>query len=824
VKPIPFLISSIAAALFVPIVVAQPTLGRVGASDTTETRIAFGGSDVTSALEEIAGARQRFVMAEFRGDTLGMAESGGRREAALLVLEAGAGSPEVIRELPWPVRTEWLRVALQERRDDWSRALLLALEGTPPPPGSPSRGPAALAIGLAALRLVELDPEDDSAFLDTQPPVPLFETARQAFLTAAKESFVLQDEAFYRLWDLAEGEGDSVEALAWADSLVMLYPRSLRTPQVCLTLARAALVAGDPSRAVDEARKAIPTRDSAELRWLLARAFQELGFTRQSAHELRRLIAAYGSNPLAVRAWLELLALGETAENLKVSAVEEIRMTKSMLGNPQSDALGRILDFASNDRFSSAVRHEAALTLCRFFYSSRRYGEAEPLLRELLESEIPETMREEAELILARSYRNTGRLGPMEDHYRSVMERGGPEAPRATWELGREFESGAMWSEAERVYSEGLDKFTSTRRYRDVLFRLGFVRVRLGRLEEASTDFRAAYRASRTASQQEQASFWLARTLRELGREDEAKKAAAAGASTAEPAGAYGVLLRRRFLPDNLSVVIPDPDPIAEEMLFDLVNTSRWPDQVEQHFLRGLALVELGDPDAARMEWEWAYELARRNALVVQGLALTAAAYNIYPQGVQWARMAGRLLPSTHRFQTGFERLTYPAAYYGDVVREAHRHGVDPVNVWALMRQESFYDPVAVSRAGALGLMQIMPYTSSRITSEAGLPPVSVDALFMPRVNIALGTRFFSDRLEEFHRRLIPTLASYNAGEEKSREWLELAGGDHEEVFIECIGYPETYDYVRRILWLNWVYGDYYGRELSSSSVGLEAR
>jgi soluble lytic murein transglycosylase len=188
-----------------------------------------------------------------------------------------------------------------------------------------------------------------------------------------------------------------------------------------------------------------------------------------------------------------------------------------------------------------------------------------------------------------------------------------------------------------------------------------------------------------------------------------------------------------------------------------------------------------------------------------------AAAHNIYPEGVRWANQGARSLRRSHPHRAGYERLAFPAAYYRLVADEAGRHGLNPWALWALMRQESFYDPEAVSRAGALGLMQVMPATLQRLVNESGIPALGADALFVPRVNIAMGTRYFADRFEEFSRRLLPTLASYNAGEAKSWQWLEQAGGDAEEVFIETIGYPETYDYVRRILWLTWVYEAYYG-------------
>jgi soluble lytic murein transglycosylase len=407
-------------------------------------------------------------------------------------------------------------------------------------------------------------------------------------------------------------------------------------------------------------------------------------------------------------------------------------------------------------------------------------------------------------------------------HYRSVLDADGPEASRALWEWGRELESQSRWRDAEALYTEYLDRFPRSQRYRDVFFRRGFARFRQTRTEEAMEDFRAALRTSRSRSQEEQAAFWLARSLQRLGREEEAQAAARAGATHPEPADGYGVLLRARFL----SGPIPPPDTAraGEDSPFDAIDPAEWPQPVAYHFERGLRLVELGQQETARREWARCAHLGRRIPSLVQSLALVAAAHNVYPEGVRWANLAARSLPAGHPHERGYQRLAYPAAYYSHVVREAARFGVDPWSLWALMRQESFYDPQAVSRAGALGLMQVMPATLRRVIAESGFVPVPVEALFEPRVNIAMGTRFFSDRLKEFSHRLLPTLASYNAGESKSWEWLDRAEGDAEEVYIESIGYPETYEYVRRILWLIWVYESYYDAGTGFSSSGSEAR
>jgi len=762
---------------------------------------------VAAALESLDTARGRFVTAAVVGDTAAMAASARTREAGLDILDRSSDTPELLLELSWPIRISWIEAALRERRSDWVRVLLEVLDGRPPEAGSPSRGPAALVLGLGARSLLDLDPEDENAYLEGDEDLPLATVARNAFLAAVGESFPLRDEAFYQLWNLAEGEGDTLDAVAWADSLIATTPRSLRAPEVRLTRARALLAQGKPSEAAQEAGLALPDRDTPELRWFLAECSHALGFPRQEAMQLEYLIANHSADPLALTAWNERLRLAGVDSALTLPPERRIQLQHALLVNPQSGALDSLRAMAADTALAPEVREDASLEVCRALIKRRAYDDAVPDLSALAGSGRPK-VKTEAVLGLARIDRNTGRLDRMETRYREVIDGHGPEAARATWELGRELESQGSWARAEAVYSEGIDAFSASHRYRDMLFRRGFDRQRQGKLHAAAEDFRAAFAASRTQAQKEQATFWLARTLREQDREGAARSAARAGMAWEEPAGAYGVLLRERF-----GRVAPERPPVIldRQSLYDAIDSTAWPTPVSFHYERGLQLARMGQIEAARREWSRAADLGRRLPSLNQALALTAAAFNVYPEGVQWARRAEILLPTGHPLVPGFERLTYPPAYYGDVRREAVRRGLDPFAVWALMRQESYYDATAVSRAGALGLMQIMPGTLGRMTAETGLPPVPQDALFVPRVNITFGTQFLADRLDEFDHKLLPTLASYNAGESKCREWMDRAGGDASEVFIECIGYPETYDYVRRILWLKWVYQDYYG-------------
>ncbi len=779
-----------------------PPGGPGAAPDSLGPVAAPGAAEVSEALEALASARRGLVLAEFAGDSTAMVAAAGAEAAADSLLERAAAAPETIRAMVWPDRVRWLSRALEARRGDWSAALVKALGGELPAPGSPSRGPAALAVALNVWAGQETEAEE-------QESAPADSVAEDALRIAAGERFRLRDEALYRLWALADADGDTVAALAWADSLVAAAPRSLRTPLVRLTRARALLAAGDPAAGVAEARLALPGADSAALRWFLARALLRLDFVREAAFQLETLIGNFGGDPLATDAYALRLRLVERDGELYLPVENRLDLLNALLARPESGALERMLAVADSAALTPPVREKAALLLGRFLYRAKRYPEAEPLLRDLAGTAAPAAGRE-ANTLLARILRNTGRVKPMTRLYRELIEGGGVDGATAAWELAREMESLGRWKEAERVYGELIDTFPGSSRLRDARFRRGFTRVRLHRLRDAVDDFRTAFGLSDPGPEQEQAGFWLARTLTALGRPEEAREAARVGAWRSAPTDYYGVRLYRDYGFRPEVPAPPEGTPFAGGRGLESLADAAWPAPIRDAYLRGLDLARLGLAGEAKAEWGRAADLGRSLPTVVQSLALAAAVHDLYPEGVRWANQSLAVLPVAAGTRSGFERLAFPAAYYGTVTRAAAAHGTAPELVWAIMRQESLYDPLAVSRADARGLLQILPATLPRITAETGREPLPTEALFRPEVNVPLGVAFFAARRAEFDGALLPTLAGYNAGENKVRQWIALADGDTAEVFVECIGYPETYGYVRRIGWLAWVYRAYY--------------
>jgi soluble lytic murein transglycosylase len=138
-------------------------------------------------------------------------------------------------------------------------------------------------------------------------------------------------------------------------------------------------------------------------------------------------------------------------------------------------------------------------------------------------------------------------------------------------------------------------------------------------------------------------------------------------------------------------------------------------------------------------------------------------------------------------------RLEYPPAYPTAVLHAAERESLTAALLWAIMRQESIYQKNARSKAGAIGLLQLMPFTASRLNGSQ----VTEGALTEPDLNVRLGAAYLRGLLKEF-KDPRAAMAAYNAGEDAVRRWLK----DRpvvDDVWVEMIPYRETRDYVKQV-------------------------
>jgi len=152
----------------------------------------------------------------------------------------------------------------------------------------------------------------------------------------------------------------------------------------------------------------------------------------------------------------------------------------------------------------------------------------------------------------------------------------------------------------------------------------------------------------------------------------------------------------------------------------------------------------------------------------------------------------------------------FPLSYWDLIRKYAARHDLDPYLVAALMAQESTFVRDIKSHAGAYGLMQVMPRTARQYARKMKLR-YSLGLLTTPEPNIRMGTMYLADKIREFGSVHL-ALASYNAGETPVRRWMSEFSDLPQDEFIENIPYPETQQYVKRLLGTAEDYRRIYGQ------------
>lgn len=148
-------------------------------------------------------------------------------------------------------------------------------------------------------------------------------------------------------------------------------------------------------------------------------------------------------------------------------------------------------------------------------------------------------------------------------------------------------------------------------------------------------------------------------------------------------------------------------------------------------------------------------------------------------------------------------RTMYPYFYRSWLDLLSQLWEIDRDFLLALMRQESGFNPNAVSSSGARGLMQLMPFVAKSLSQKLGFSWYQEKGLFYPKENTKLGA-YHVKQLDLIYGHPALIAASYNAGSSRVSRWLDKWGNYPLDVFVEMIPIEETRTYVKIVL-RNWV-------------------
>ena len=209
--------------------------------------------------------------------------------------------------------------------------------------------------------------------------------------------------------------------------------------------------------------------------------------------------------------------------------------------------------------------------------------------------------------------------------------------------------------------------------------------------------------------------------------------------------------------------------------------------------MRRITLLEqLGMEAEARFEYDALESIATSTP---DHLLAAAAALRDHGQTSRAIKLAWKIIDGGTRDARAY-RLAYPVIDQSELVRQARQRSIEPTLVAAIIRQESSFNPRAVSVAGARGLMQVMPSVGQQIARSLGYPLWDPGLLFDPDANLELGVTHLAASIHQYDD-LSRVLAAYNAGGSRVTRWAAKAGTNDPEIFVERISFTETRDYVR---------------------------
>ncbi len=388
----------------------------------------------------------------------------------------------------------------------------------------------------------------------------------------------------------------------------------------------------------------------------------------------------------------------------------------------------------------------------------------------------------------------------------------GPLADDALWWRARLLEADRRLSEAEPVYDDLVALYPQSEWAADSSFRRALAAYKQGRYDEAAGQWTLLAQDA-DGEQAARLLFWAGKAA--LAAQSQDAPAILAQAAAAAPDSYYG--LRAALLTSDSpegdpletdAALLPDEEPdwsaadawLAESLPVDpAVALDRI--LLDPRWRLGQVLLALGLRRDASAEFTALLQDSTDDAAALYQLARAFHALTLTDLSARAATRLLNELPPEVAAQAPPEvlRLAYPADYIEVLADTADAQRVPSLLLLALVRQESFFDPLAGSTAGALGLTQVIPSTAQAIAESLNEEDFQIRDLYRPAVSLRFGAAYLSDQLDTFDGNLYHTLAAYNGGPGNALRWRDLSGGDV-DLFVEEIDLQETTLFVKSVM------------------------
>ncbi len=619
----------------------------------------------------------------------------------------------------------------------------------------------------------------------------------------------LGDYVAYYLGTCYMQTGRQAEALATLANFATSYPDSLLVRDADVSYSTALLTEGRAAEVVALLEKErLPARSDLEL--TLGRAYAALGQSAKAAAALQNVYFNMPNSAEADAAYGELkkLPLAPAATPVQHRTRGDL-LLKARRYNDAADEYRELATLAGPQG-----RSAAELALADALHRAGRDREAKSVLTTLSGA----TGEENAERLYI--------LGEVawssdenETFYRTVDELRST-APTSPW-LEAALLSVANLHLVHHEYDQALDayrelqqRFPNGARASYAHWKAAWLTLREGRNEEAKKEFEEQIAVYPNGNETSAALYWRAR----LAEED--NQPAMARAFYQKLSDRYRNYYYAELGRQRLSKLPAGTEPLDQYPLLDRVPPLDHGDKVtlaeapaeDLHLQKAELLGNGGLVDLAVREMQAAATADGGN----WGPAETAQLYTETGHYDRAIEVMKHSVPSYFAVDIPtlpreYWEALFPRPYWTDLKKFSVANGLDPYLVASLIRQESEFNPVAVSRANAVGLMQLLPKTGKLVARQEKLKRYNPSQLYTPTVNLQLGIRYFRGMVDQFGGSFEYALAAYNAGSDRVEEWLGQGTYRDAPEFVESIPFTETREYVQAIMRNASVYKQLYG-------------
>lgn len=620
--------------------------------------------------------------------------------------------------------------------------------------------------------------------------------AEELLRKTLERNFPLEDYSLYWLGQISSARRDMETSRYYLSRLKQAFPRSVWSSHVDLHLAKIALTEKNYPQAAQQLlalrMQTAKAEVTPEALYLLGQTHEAQGQWKEAHSMYEELRRTAPLSPWAAKARKETKKLREQQPQLfgpttvETLAVEGELLLREREYQEAERAYRQILEVIP--RGNQRPRYLAALA--NVYRAARKRETAIPLLEETVRKYPQSPEAPNALYRLAETYWNRDDSLKALDYFKQLhmLYPNSPFAHSAYFSSARIYESLARPDEARSIYQDFPKRFPGSRLRAEAIWRLAWVHYLQADYSRAYAVFKELAGDKGAERYKSGALYWQARSAEKMGRNEEAKQIFTHIANELEESYYSGAAAR--WL-ERMGPVVDKEKALSSSLLPEPAAPGS--PELSFHLSRARALAEISLNHLAVAELDAVKSLSSGDLPVKILLMREYARNKAFTSSVALANQIH--LPSDE-----LNRYRYPLAHWEAIQKIARERGLDPYLVVALIRQESLFDPQALSPASAFGLMQLLPSTAVRIARQGGLSPPQPERLFDPDLNLTLGTDYLKQLLQLYSNNLVKAIAAYNAGEGAVARWEKQIPAEDEEEFIERIPYAETRLYVKLVL------------------------